>query len=350
MPTSHLTWFAKSVLSVAGLSLLLVGVADATPESRAAANFLLFSPSARAGGMGDAYVAIVDDADATFFNPAALANDDLRSLSTTMYKPVPSLANDIFTSFGAYTQPFGGVGNFGLSMIYTSLGTQFRTDEQGNDLGTFTSFGVAFGVSYGAYLTKSISLGITTKLIHQDLAGQGAGAEQGSGTGTSFGGDLGFLWKPGDRFALGWALRNVGPNMTFIDADQSDPLPQTFTIGFGWKFLRIGNGSFMFVTDVYKPLPDEGFLSFITGWSDGSPSDEFEDMDFHVGGEWAYSMSEITSFAVRAGYSYDDDGNRKTPTFGFGLKYDWATFDLSYFANAGSAVSNVFRFSGGFTF
>jgi hypothetical protein len=350
MPMFRISGQLKSILSIAGLAIFLSGAVDATPESRAAANFLLFSPSARSAGMGDAFVAIADDADATFFNPAALANDEGRSLSTTFYKPVPSLASDIFTSFGAYTQPMGGVGNFGLSLIYTSLGKQFRTDEQGQDLGTFTSFGVAFGVSYGAYITKSLSLGLTTKLIHQNLAGQGAGAEQGSGTGTSFGGDLGLLWKPSDRFSFGWALRNVGPNMTFIDADQSDPLPQTFTIGFGWTMFKKEKQSFLLVTDVYKPLSDEGFGSFISGWSDGAPSEELKDMDYHVGGEWAYGLSEISSFAVRAGYSHDQDGNRKTPTFGFGLKYDWATFDLSYFANSGSAVRNVFRFSGGFTF
>ena len=349
MPTSRKSWQIKSLLTAACLAVLSTGIAEATPESRAAANFLLFSPSARAGGMGDAYVAIVDDADATFFNPAALANDELRSLSTTMYRPVPSLANDIFTSFGAYTQPFGGVGNFGISMIYTSLGTQFRTDEQGQDLGTFTSFGVAFGVSYGAYITKSLSLGITTKLIHQNLAGSGAGAEQGSGTGTSFGADVGFLWKPG-TFSLGWSLRNVGPNMTFIDADQADPLPQTFTIGVGWQFLNRENYSFLIAADVYKPLPDEGFGSFISGWSDGTVSEELKDMDYHAGGEWKYSLSEVTSFAVRAGYTFDHDGNRKSPPFGFGLKYDWANFDLAYFANGGTAVRNVFRFSGGFTF
>ena len=340
----------KAILSCLCISMLSISLVEATPESRAAANFLLFSPSARAAGMGDAYVAISDDADATFFNPAALANADSRSLSTTFYKPVPSLANDIFTSFGSYTQPFGDIGNFGISLIYTSLGTQFRTDEQGQDLGTFTSFGVAFGVSYGAYISRSISLGITTKLIHQNLAGQGAGAEQGSGTGTSFGGDLGFLWKPSDQFSFGWTLRNVGPNMTFIDADQSDPLPQTFTIGFGWTLLNRNNYSLLFVADVYKPLPDEGFGSFITGWSDGDAGDELKDMEYHVGTEWAYNLSEVTAFAVRAGYSHDHDGNRKTPTFGFGLKYDWATFDLSYFANGGTAVRNVFRFSGGFTF
>ena len=323
---------------------------DATPESRAAANFLLYQPSARSAGLGDAYVAIADDANATFFNPAALADDHGRSLSTTFYKPVPSLANDIFTSFGSYTQPMEGVGNFGISLIYTSLGKQFRTGEQGEELGEFTSFGIAFGISYGAHLTRTISLGITTKLIHENLAAQGAGDEAGSGTGTSFAGDIGFLWKPGDRFSLGWALRNVGPNMTFIDADQSDPLPQNFTIGFGYDLMQRDNYTLLLTSDIYKPLADEGFGSFLSGWTDGSGEEELKDIDYHVGVEWAYNLSDLSAFALRAGYSHDEDGNRKTPTFGLGLKYDWATFDLSYFANSNAAVRNVFRFSGGFSF
>ena len=56
-----------------GLGLFSTRV-HATPESQAAANFLLFAPSARASGMGNAYVAIADDANATYYNPAALAS------------------------------------------------------------------------------------------------------------------------------------------------------------------------------------------------------------------------------------------------------------------------------------
>ncbi len=337
-------------LFAVGIGFVAAGPALATPESRAAANFLLFQPSARSAGMGEAYVAIADDANATYYNPAALADHKDRSVSTTFYKPVPALANDIFSSFGAYTQSFGGVGNLGFSLIYTSLGTQFRTGQQGEDLGTFTSFGVALGASYGAHLTRSMSVGVTVKLIHENLAEQGAGIEQGKGAGTSFAGDLGFMWKTTDRLTLAWVLRNVGPNMTFIDADQADPLPQNFTLGFAYKTLDRGNSKVLFTTDVYKPLADEGFFSFISGWTDSPGDEEFKDIDYHVGTEWQYALSEDSAFALRAGYSYDEDGNRKTPTFGLGLKYNWASFDLSYFANSNVAVRNVFRFSGGFSF
>jgi hypothetical protein len=325
-------------------------VSHATPESRAAAPFLLFQPSARSAGMGEAFVAIADDANATYYNPAALADDEDRLMSWTLYKPVPSLASDIYTSFGAYTQPMGGVGNVGISLTYTSLGTQHRTDQQGRDLGEFTSFGLALGVSYGSYFTKTMSLGVTMKFIHEKLATQGAGDEKGKGAGTSFAGDVGFMWKTTDKLTVAWVLRNVGPNITFIDADQADPLPQNFTIGFAYKVFESGNSSVLFTTDVYKPLPDEGFLSFVTGWSDSPISEEIKDIDYHTGAEWSYQLSEDSAFALRAGYSHDEDGKRKSPTFGLGLNYNFASFDLSYFADNSAARRNSFRFTLGLDF
>ena len=339
------------ILSVVGIGLAAAGTARATPESSAAAPYLLYPPSARSAGMGEAFVAIADDANATYYNPAALADDTGRSLSTTFYKPIPSLASDIFTSFGAYTQSIKGVGNLGFSLNYTSFGKQYRTDEQGQDLGTFTSFGLALGVSYGTYVTKTMALGVTVKLIYEDLSGSGgAGSELGKGTGTTFAGDVGFMWRATDRFTLASVLRNVGPNMTFIDADQSDPLPQNFTFGFAYKVLDRESYSVLLTADIYKPLVDEGFFSFATGWSDTKGEEEFKDIDYHVGVEWRYDLSEDSAFALRTGYSYDHDGDRKTPTFGLGLKYNWATFDLSYFANNSAAIRNVFRFTGGFAF
>lgn len=338
------------ILSILGIGFAASGRAWATPESAAAAPYLLYQPSARSAGMGEAFVAIADDANATYYNPAALADDTKRNLSTTYYRPIPKLAPDIFTSFGAYTQSIRGVGNLGFSLNYTSFGTQYRTDEQGQDLGTFTSFGLALGVSYGTYFTKTMSLGVTLKLIHENLAGQGAGAELGKGAGTSFASDIGFMWKASDRFTLAWVLRNIGPNMTFIDENQSDPLPQNLTVGVAYKILDRESYSVLFTTDIYKPLVDEGFFSFVTGWSDGPGDEEFKDIDYHMGVEWRYNLSEDSSFALRAGYSLDRDGDRKTPTLGLGLKYNWASFDISYFANNNAAIRNVYRVTGGFTF
>lgn len=343
---------ALFILLTLGMGLLSTQRAHATTESTAAAQFLLFEPSARASGLGNAFVAIADDANATYYNPAALADFTNKSVTTTFYKPVPSLASDIFSSFGAYVHNFDNVGNLGFSLIYTSFGKQVRTNPQGLVEGEFSSFGFAFGTSYGMHLLKNLSMGVTLKFVHEHLSDAGQGSEGGKGTGTSFAGDLGLMWKPAKRLTLAAVLRNVGPNMTFIDADQADPLPQNFTLGLAVTAYEHGNSRLMITTDVYKPLSDRdgGFFSFVTGWSNDPPDAEFKDIDLKVGAEWWYTLSEDSAFALRAGYWHDEDGKRKVPTFGLGLKYNWANFDISYFADNSAPLRNVFRFTAGFAF
>ncbi len=333
------------------LGLGLAGsVAYATPESKAAASFLLFEPSARSAALGRAYVAIADDANATYYNPSALVDNVRKDMSFTMYKPIPALASDVFFAYGTYAQPMGGIGNLGFSMSYVSLGKQFRTGAQGEEQGQFTSFDIAVGASYGMRLTKKISTGLTLKFIHEHLSDQGAGQERGKGTGTSFAGDFGMMYRPSDRLTLAWALRNVGPNITFIDDRQSDPLPQHMVFGFAYKVYKHGAHSVLITTDVYKPLVGDGFFSFVTSWKDEPFSQQLTAMDFRGGAEYQLNLTDASYVALRGGFASDRDGKVNTPTFGMGLKYNWMTFDVAYFTAGSTPLQNEFRFSGGFHF
>ena len=84
-------------------SLLLAGIlicasagqVAATPESRAAVLFLLIEPGARAIAMGESYVAIADDATASYFNPAALSGQTKKKINFTHSKWLPGLADDL---------------------------------------------------------------------------------------------------------------------------------------------------------------------------------------------------------------------------------------------------------------
>ena len=66
----------KRSLVFAVFSLLAIGNLRAVSE--AGALFLLISPGARAGGMGEAQVAVANDAYASYWNPAGLAFLDAR--------------------------------------------------------------------------------------------------------------------------------------------------------------------------------------------------------------------------------------------------------------------------------
>ena len=53
--------------------ILLTSISPLAAQSEAGAIFLLISPGARAGGMGEAQVAVANDVYASYWNPAGLA-------------------------------------------------------------------------------------------------------------------------------------------------------------------------------------------------------------------------------------------------------------------------------------
>ncbi|SVE36704.1 uncharacterized protein METZ01_LOCUS489558, partial [marine metagenome] len=210
----------------------------ATPESQAAVLFLLIEPGARASGMGESYVAIADDATASYFNPAALSGQERRNLNFTHMKWLPNLADDLSYEFVAFSQPVPSWGgNVGINAALLDLGEQTRTDERGNSQGTFSSYDFSVSAAFGSSISDNLAAGIGLKFIRSNLADQGAGIERGKGVGSSFAVDLGVLWKATPQLNLGAALRNMGPKITFIDASQADPLPQHIVLGVAYDLL-----------------------------------------------------------------------------------------------------------------
>ncbi len=315
--------------------------ASATPESRAAVLFLLIKPGARASGMGETYVAIADDATATYFNPAALAGQTQRKLNFTHQKWLPGLADDMSYEFLAYSQPLEGWGNVGLHATLMNLGEQIRTGERGEVLGTFASYDLAFSGAYGADIGEDLAAGIGLKFIRSHLADYGAGIERGKGTGSTFAADLGLLWHATPALTFGAALRNLGPKIDYIDPRQADPLPQHLVLGAAYDLMEAEYHTLLLSADVYKPLIDDGHFakSLVTAWVDESMGNEVKEMDLHAGGEYRYGLSAVKDesfLAMRAGYFLDHDGELRSPTFGLGLKYTKLQIDWAYIIGEGS--------------
>ena len=331
-----------TTLLLAGLCVgaLPAGV-RATPESRSAPLLLLINPGSRAIAMGESYVAVADDATASYFNPAALVGQSKKKLHLSHTAWLPKLADDLSYEFLAYSTPVEGWGNFGFNVTFFNLGEQTRTGERPNEvLGTFRSYDMALSAAYGAQIGANVSAGIGLKFIYSHLANKGAGIEQGDGTGSSFAADLGILWKPISSLSFGAALRNLGPKIAYIDAAQADPLPQHIVVGVAYEVMDTQYNDLLFSFDLYKPLIADGSFvgNLATAWADEGLSNEFKEMDLHVGGEYKYGLSarEDEAFiALRAGLSYDHDGKASTNTFGVGLKYNRFQFDVAYIIGLG---------------
>jgi len=334
-------WILVGALSV----LLGASPSHATNESQAAALFLLIEPGAWVGAMGGSFVTLSQDVLCTYYNPAGLAGQRDRQLTFMHTNWLPALVSDMYYEYFGYSQYLKGWGNVGVAFTFFDMGKQIYTTEYGTEQGTFHSYDAALSFSYGTYMSRRLALGVTLKFVYSHLAETGAGHERGKGIGSSVAVDLGLLYHtsvPGLR--VGVALRNVGPKISYIDVAQADPLPTHFTVGASWKVLDTEYNDVVLVLDLYKPLVRrEGsrLEALLSAWTDEGLREELEQVDLHLGVEYTYS----SFLALRAGYSYDKDGELKTPTFGFGLKYNWIQMDYAYLPARNTALEDNQRFS-----
>ena len=244
----------KRFISVLFLLQTFINILPA--QSEAGAIFLLIAPGARAGGMGEAQVAVADDAYASYWNPAGLGF--LKGSETALMHVnwLPGLADDMYYEFLGFRKHYDKLGTLGGHVIFLNLGEQVRTSEIGEELGTFTSYMTAFSLSYGALISEKKSFGINAKISYQHLVEIGAGSEKGKGTSLDFGFDFGYLHKDWliDDLTFGFNLSNIGPKVSFIDPDQADPQPTNLTLGFNYGLVKSEFNKLNIVYDVDKLL------------------------------------------------------------------------------------------------
>jgi long-subunit fatty acid transport protein len=278
--------------------------------------------------MGRAYVAVANDANAVWWNPGALAFTTGHDISSMYTKLVPDLADDVFFSYTSYAQHVEGWGGIGFSLGYLSYGKSVATDVDGNELGTFTSYELAPTLAYGTELMKDMGFGVALKLVRVDLAPADKTQDRAAGRGTTFAADLGWLYKvPRMKSSVGLAIQNLGPNIAYIDQDQSDPLGRNVKLGVGVTPLETEVYRVLLVADVNKSLLPNG------AWIENG------------GGEFEFNHL----LALRAGYVYDPRGTVKDLTYGLGLNYrgiriDYASVPQSEF------LARVNRFSASYHF
>jgi hypothetical protein len=230
-----------------------------------------------------------------------------------------------------------GWGSLGASLGYLSYGKSTATDINGDPLGDFKSWEGALSVGYGTELMNNLGFGVGLKVVHVDLAPPWATQEQKNGAGTTFAADLGGLYKiptlPGLQnvpAALGMTIQNLGPDISYIDVDQSDPLGRN---------VKVGLAVYPFSNEVFRTLVAADINRSLL------PKSQWEDLIYNVGGEVQFNRL----IALRLGYIYDKVGTIQDATFGLGLMYRWIRFD---YANVPQSkyLESVNRFSASFHF
>ncbi len=318
---------SRSPAALLTILCLLVAAAPAA-ASVAGAHSLQIPPGARANSLGQAFVALADDATASWWNPAGLGFMQGRTLGLMHSQLVPDLANDIYYEYAGWVHQLESWGTYSISLIYLSYGESVRTTDSPEAQGTFSSYEFAPAIAYGIRLDRSTAIGLSLKYVRVDLAPVSAVPDfDRDGAGSSVAVDLGFLRRFGDRLSLGAALTNFGPNISFINEEQSDPLPRHIKLGAAYLAYQNPNyGHIMVIGDFSKMLVSGGPT---TG---------------HGGAEFQYQ--EIMAF--RMGYVHDPDGDITDMTFGGGFHVNLRgqDFYLDYASvPQASDLDRVHRFS-----
>lgn len=168
-------------------------------------------------GMAGAQVAVIDDVNAVFYNPAGLAALDTRQVSS-MY----SRRFDVLTTYGVGFAANG----FGFAFIGNGSEGIPKTDEFGNPTGDH--FGVSERLLIASYARSlgSIDAGVSAKYFYHDL-------HVASGTGLTM--DAGLRWRgEGQPLQMGLVVRNLSGSVQY-STGKVEPFERVIVVGAGWQ-------------------------------------------------------------------------------------------------------------------
>ena len=179
----------------------------------------------RGTAMGEAFVAIADDASATFWNPSGLATVTMREISFYHNEWIA----DVRHEYLAAAFPLGGFGTMGVSITALSMGEmEVLTVDDPNttireDTGTGTYFNAsdyAVGVSFGRMFTDRLAAGVTFKAVQEQVWNMTA-------TGVAM--DFGIHYNTGLMgLRLAAAMNNFGTDISYSGRNlefASNPYP-----------------------------------------------------------------------------------------------------------------------------
>jgi hypothetical protein len=247
---------------------------------------------ARAAGMGEAFIAVAEDASSIYWNPASMSP----VLGTNVLLAHTEYFQSVRIEQAAMTHE-ADWGTIGLSFtgLFMDDLDRYEDTPSPTPLGQFSAYDLAFAVAYSRYITPNVTLGASVKPIVLRI-------DEIDAAGLAF--DLGIYHVSrirGVNFAA--VVGNLGAPMKF---DQEEfALPRYVKVGGSLqREVNAISGHVLAAVDIVFP-------------NDG-------DARTHAGLEFDYQRR----FFLRGGYKlgYDSQGG----TFGLGVSYRSLTLDYAF--------------------
>ncbi len=305
---------------------------------------LLTAPDARSGGMADVGLATSPDQASIYHNAAKLAFIESKFGTQVSFTPwLDEVRSGM--NFGQLSTTFriNNKSSLGGSVRYFDLGEVgfFGT-------GVYKPFELAIELAYARKLTDDLSLGLTAKYLHSDLAEGELSSGRAILSGQSIAFDLS-LYRVKDFYlndvevdwAFGASISNIGNGVDYFEGGNicADPIPANLGIGNSVNFKLNENHQIAVSLDLNKILVanwdtmscDESIVDGVLrsfGDSRDGLVGELRDIVWNTGIEYKYKDFAI----LRTGYFNESrlSGHRQYWSVGAGLKYKSVAFDFSY--------------------
>lgn len=303
------------------------------------ANFLKIGVGSRAAALGDAFVAMANDASSLYWNPGGLGS--IKQVEFLLQSN--SWIADTDLHYLGLALPVGNVGTFGASVYsFTSGDIDETTLQQPEGTGRVVSASdIAIGASYARQLTDRFFAGMTVKYIGERLSRE---------TASSFAVDIGSLFITNflHEMRIGISLSNLGSRMLLsgpdmlVDHDLAPDLPTNKYADASlttqdWDLPLIFR--FGLATDIFRTGSSRLTTAFAV-----NDSRDFEQR-YNVGAEYALTLFGGQQVFLRTGYKGNYDEEDLTAGGGLNIKLAGYNLGIDYAYAGAGRLGNTQRYS-----
>jgi hypothetical protein len=303
-----------------------------------AGEFLAIGVGGRPLGMGGAYVSLVNDVTAGYWNPGALARLNYPQFSLMHDERFGNLVN---YDYGSVAVPWGRNASLGLSVIRLGVDDVPNTKDALIDLNNngyfdngdrldyskikfFNAADWAFIATYSKAANEKLSYGVNLKVISRSI-------DDGSAWGIGF--DIGAIYSITPKFRVGANLQDITTTLLAWNTGRKELITPTAKVGSSYDIPFLKTSRITPAVDFDVRFENRKFASLVHA---GPVS-----FDMHAGLE--YGFKDL--LALRVGYN-----DVKQLTFGAGVKFPKLNIDYSFAKFDGSdQLGNTHRISVMFT-
>ncbi|MDD5688431.1 MAG: PorV/PorQ family protein [Elusimicrobia bacterium] len=291
----------SKLLNAVLLAVMVVGITCTNNVEAgvgsSAMQFLKVGVGAKQEGMGGAQVAVAEDINSVYWNPAGLGSVSANELSFMHL----SQFEGINYEYLAIGHPINESATIGLQIMYLNYGNIDKTLEDATgaydtigSVGSYSAKDMGGAISYGRQVDETINIGGSLKMVSQKIDTNSA---------SGFGIDLGVEYIPvKGGLQLGLAVQNIGGKVG------SDNMPGNIKAGLGKKLSAFeGENNLTVAADVNYGLDSASIKE-------------------NIGME--LMIAEMVG--IRAGYKIGYDEETYTLGGGFKMNSESSTFNIDY--------------------